>query len=1030
MRRNLARTRDTLTWGTLAGHAEVERLKRSAQETELNYRTEPTSYATNRTHTRRFLALEGFVFLVVAVFVEAMRNGSPWLVTLYLLPLSALFLLIAFFRWLFPNPTVSTVVGTSIVFVLCVLLFIVIAIGGLSPILALVYSAGVMNVVVFGLLACAAFPVLGQAISGTLYDSFGWASRAAGVWVVCIVPMLMPDVRFAYAVGFGTALFAACVVSHLVAEQYAAYLAANERIPLETAETYRSYWESLPQFFGSVGPPELRAYAWSYVILGVLFAVGFKVATRVESAGYAPFAGFLGVGTVIVLMPVAWHLMGGPWSIAQGAARCWHALVIFLTYDHNETTAAGVFRFPRRSLRPTWNRERLLGAVFLLTLTAELSLAWTPEPFVKRNEPDFGGKTELTAEQTLFMTQLPEADQQSYANAIHSAAVKKAKAAHERWQLDEMMREFRHDVAVRTVPSIAVILSLVLPIGLFFLVFSFTSGRVLCAYHQALEAPDATALPQQPSEKELRTGEAHARNPWDNRIERIFESRNPDEREHLYLGRSVYGDYPVLLHRKLLERHAHILGSSGSNKTSIGMAPLLSQIMAREDSSVLIIDLKGDMAFFECARREALWAGLPFRWFTNLTGRSSYVFNPLDQSHLPLLTLNQQTQVTLQALSLEYGEDYGRGYYSAMMETVLAAYLGRFPEIRSFRDLNRYMTDPATLRTAGLKDDDLLDSKALEVTVRRLAQLNALNLKQEDLVDRPGVYERRINLPDVFATPQVVYFYLSAPQEPKTVSMIGKLALFTLLSAAAQFQQGERRQVYIFADEFQRLLSQSLEIFFEQARSMKLAFILANQDLSQLKSKGVDIMTLVDSCTAFKQVFTAHDLNSMQLLEQISGEALYHLAGWTEYVDRRVNERSDHVFAIEHAPDATVEQMAQVNVHEGQGPRMERNTVIEVSADQFGSFVRFAQSSGFTRFSGYVTPIISEYHVSEEEFRFRANAPWPDESSETLTVTADGTKPTESPFLEDNQVEPESYDVDDPIEDRINRAKIEREHPR
>ena len=39
MRRNLARVRDTLTWKTLTGHKEVERLKKSAQETELNYRT-------------------------------------------------------------------------------------------------------------------------------------------------------------------------------------------------------------------------------------------------------------------------------------------------------------------------------------------------------------------------------------------------------------------------------------------------------------------------------------------------------------------------------------------------------------------------------------------------------------------------------------------------------------------------------------------------------------------------------------------------------------------------------------------------------------------------------------------------------------------------------------------------------------------------------------------------------------------------------------------------------------------------------
>ena len=1022
MRRTLARTRDTLTWNTLADHAEVERLKRSARETELNYRTRPTSAAAERAHVMRFLALEGFILLVVAVFVEAMRHGSPWLVTLYLLPLSSLFLLIAFFRWLFPQPTMSTLVGTSITFVLCVLIFFVLAVGGTNVVLYVFHTVGLSNILVYALLAAVSFPVIGQAISGTLSDSMAWAVRSLGVWFICIVPMLMPDVRFAYAVGFGVALFAACLMSHLVTEQYAAYLAANERMPLSTTEAYKGYWEGLPVFFRGAGPPELRAYTWSYVALAVMYAVGFKVMVRVGQGGYPVAAGFLGLLTVLALIPVAWLLPGGPWSAVQVTVRSWHALVTFLCYDFAGTTAAGVFRFPRRWLRPAWLRHRALSAVFLLTLTAVLSVARPPDPFVKRAEPEFAAQTTLSPDQTLFMEQLPPAEQQEYARAVLTGASKKAKAARDRWALYEDLREFEHDMAGRIVPAAAVVLGAVLPVGLFFLVFTFTSGRLLCAYYQALEAPDATELPPQPTDKQLRTGEAHARNVWDHRIERIIESQNRDEREHFYLGRSLYGDYPVLLHRRLLERHAHVLGSSGSNKTSIGLAPLLSQVLAREDSSVVIIDLKGDMSFFECARREALWAGLPFRWFTNLTGRASYLFNPLDQSHLPLLTVNQQTQVALQALSLEYGEDYGRGYYSAMMETVLAAYLGRFPDIRSFRDLARYMTDKATLQAAGLKEHDLLDTKALEVTVRRLAQLNALNFKQADLADRPGVYERRINLPDVFATPQVVYFHLSAPQEPKTVSMIGKLALFTLLSAAAQAQQGERRQVYIFADEFQRLLSQSLEIFFEQARSMRLSFILSNQDLSQLRTKGVDIMTLVDSCTAFKQIFTAQDLDSMLRMEQISGEARYHSASWSELIGHGIDERSDDVFAIEHAPGAVVEHVALANVHEGPGPRLERNTIIEVSADQFGSFVRFGQSSGFTRFSGYVTPIVSEYHVSEEEYRVRNNAPWPDETSETLTVTADESGTKESPFLEASPSDAPTYDVDDSIEARIDRA--------
>ena len=296
------------------------------------------------------------------------------------------------------------------------------------------------------------------------------------------------------------------------------------------------------------------------------------------------------------------------------------------------------------------------------------------------------------------------------------------------------------------------------------------------------------------------------------------------------------------------------------------------------------------------------------------------------------------------------------------------------------------MSDKTNLQAAGIHERDLVDSKALEVTVKRLAELSALNLKKKDLADRPKVYENRIDLPELFKTPQVVYFYLSGSQEPKTVSMIGKLALFTLLSAAAQAEEGQRKQVYIIADEFQRLVSQSLEIFFEQARSMRLAFILANHDLSQLKSKGADVATLVETCTAYKQIFTAQDLDSMLRMEQLSGEALYHQATWQELIDDRVDATVDGVFALSNAADAIPQKLALVSVRESEGPRLERNTLIEVSADTFGSFVRFTQNSGFTRFSGYITPIITEYHTSQEEYQARAKTPWPKPGFETFDL--------------------------------------------
>lgn len=107
--------------------------------------------------------------------------------------------------------------------------------------------------------------------------------------------------------------------------------------------------------------------------------------------------------------------------------------------------------------------------------------------------------------------------------------------------------------------------------------------------------------------------------------------RGPDnetirESDHFYLGYEPYQQFPVMLHRPLLQEHCHVLGDSGSGKTSLGLIPLLRQIIETnasasssallssalstsrhvpERAAVLILDLKGDMALFETARAGA-----------------------------------------------------------------------------------------------------------------------------------------------------------------------------------------------------------------------------------------------------------------------------------------------------------------------------------------------------------------------------------------------------------------------------------------
>ena len=64
------------------------------------------------------------------------------------------------------------------------------------------------------------------------------------------------------------------------------------------------------------------------------------------------------------------------------------------------------------------------------------------------------------------------------------------------------------------------------------------------------------------------------------------------------------------------------------------------------------------------------------------------------------------------------------------------------------------------------------------------------------------------------------------------------------------------------------------------------------------------------------------------------------------------------------------------------------------------SFVRFTEGSGYTQFSGYYTPILSEYHISKEMFEARSESPWPGDSDETVIGQAEsGETPEPKLFL-------------------------------
>jgi hypothetical protein len=177
---------------------------------------------------------------------------------------------------------------------------------------------------------------------------------------------------------------------------------------------------------------------------------------------------------------------------------------------------------------------------------------------------------------------------------------------------------------------------------------------------------------------------------WQTITETIQSSPNPVERDSVFMGRLAHDGSPLLVPRTVLREHAHILGDSGSGKTARGLIPLAEQLVADGQSSLMVIDLKGDsqeilQSLRVCSQRAAgRGLTLPVKQFSIREDHATFAFNPFQMPCWTRLNDFQRTDVLCGALGLTYGTDYGRGFFSSANAAVLYATLKNFPRICLF----------------------------------------------------------------------------------------------------------------------------------------------------------------------------------------------------------------------------------------------------------------------------------------------------------------------------------------------------------
>jgi hypothetical protein len=489
---------------------------------------------------------------------------------------------------------------------------------------------------------------------------------------------------------------------------------------------------------------------------------------------------------------------------------------------------------------------------------------------------------------------------------------------------------------------------------------------------------------------------------FDGYAERLQHSPNPHERNSYLLGLHLREGWPVLWDSGLRTDHIHILGGTGTGKTALGLITLVQQMIHRNDWPLVIVDCKGDPAFFNTVWHETLRAGRTFKWFTTKPNRSTYIFDPFDQRVLEGMSVSDIVGFIIQYLNLYHGVGYGRSWFGFAARVLLQRAVERtLPRdhrlitqqttihsplfhqeapIHSLRDLHKIVSD----MTSG--DSEYKAGLSLAYTIESLVNFDQISVVPSSTMSTSAM-DHAIRMSDVIRNKQVVYFYLVGAVDLASVATIARMVLYSLVTAmiAHKDRYGIRPNAGFICDEAQAIISNNIQVILEQARSHGLGCVLSHQTKSQLNEQGgPDLRELVLGCMATKQYFSARDPWLQAYLSKTSGQV--------KYFTQSYDQLADDVLAGNIGPQFVApgrDGVRRIGIQEYVGPRLTIEEIRDYSRLENVSLVSIDHSKGLSQLRDW-TPTYTDWPMSRAQYGYRGNqVPWPPQNDATITPMPD-----------------------------------------
>ena len=310
----------------------------------------------------------------------------------------------------------------------------------------------------------------------------------------------------------------------------------------------------------------------------------------------------------------------------------------------------------------------------------------------------------------------------------------------------------------------------------------------------------------------------------------------------------------IVVPESMLAHHLHILGPTGSGKTSLVILPLAKQAIDKARGACFI-DFKGDDVFKKYVQEKAKEKGKKFYYFSIDPNEPSVGYNPLSSGDI-----YSKVDRIMAALELIY---HGPAvFYSNVQTKAFIELLKEMTEEKreiNFLSVKLALEDQNFLERTDVTKEEV---KGLLAAMSWIAGIEAIN---RDCID----------LSKIIKDGDIVFFALKSQVNTRLAEAIGKMLIIDIKSQAVARKETDN-PYFIFIDEFQNLACSHFVDVISKVRSACFCLVLSNQSRGNLSSVSPAFENAIFTNTSTKVIFMQEDPFDARFWSDKTGKTTYH----------------------------------------------------------------------------------------------------------------------------------------------------------